>query len=72
MNCLWEPHVSQARHHLLRETVPFLAWEWARDLGLSMEGLEKTGCQMWGVNIQELGWQTVSHTCRGWLTEVRV
>ena len=54
MNCLWEPHVSQARHHLLRKIVPFLAWQWARDLGLSMEGLEKTGCQMWGMNIQEL------------------
>lgn len=24
--------------------------------GLSMEGLDKTGCQMWGMNTQELSW----------------
>ena len=73
MNCLWEPHVSQTLQHLLmRGIVPFLAWQWARDLGLSMEGLDKTGCQMWGMNTQELSWLMVRHKCGGWLVKVRV
>lgn len=37
-----------------------------------MEGLDKTGCQMWGTDTQELSWLTVRRESGGWLVKVRV
>ena len=65
MNCLWEPHVSQTLRHLLMRGM-------GKGPGLSMEGLDKTGCQMWGTDTQELSWLTVRRESGGWLVKVRV